>query len=326
MQRREFIGLLGGAAAAWPLAARAQQPLPLIGYLGPTSPQTMASRLQAFHRGLAETGYVEGRNLLIEYRWAENQTNRFPALAAELIRRKPAVIVAPGGAAGALAAKAATTSIPIVFETGADPVALGLVPGLSHPGGNVTGITSLNNEVGPKRLELLREMLPNASALGLLVDPTSATVTSTLRNAQMAAQTLGVELNVLNARSELEINAAFSALTTLPARGLAIATTPYFASRVEQLAELALRHAVPTVFFTREFAAAGGLMSYGGSITESHRLAGVYAGRILKGDKPADLPVQQVTKVELIINMKTAKALGLTFPLTLLGRADEVIE
>ena len=330
MQRRDLLRAVGGAAASsvvWSLAARAQQrALPVIGYLGPSSPGPFASRLQAFHRGLAETGYVEGRNVLIEYRWAENQYDRLPKLAAELVRRKVAAIVAPGGAAVGLAAKAATTTIPIVFEMGADPVELGLVPSLSRPGGNVTGVTSLNQEVGPKRLELLHELIPRATALALLGDPTNPINDSLVRDSHVAARTLGIELHVLNASTELEIGAAFLAVAKLRAGGLAIASEALFASRNEQLAALALRHAVPTAFYTREFTAAGGLMSYGGSIAESHRLAGAYTGRILKGEKPADLPVQQVTKVELIINMKTAKALGLTFPITLLGRADEVIE
>jgi putative tryptophan/tyrosine transport system substrate-binding protein len=326
MRRRTFITLLGGAAAV-PLAARAQQrEMPVVGLLSPGSPDTRRVQLAAIRRGLTETGYVEGRNYAMEYRWWGDQQNRLPALAAELVGLRPAVIVAPSGAAGGLAAKAATTTIPIVFEMGVDPVALGLVPSLNRPGGNVTGITSLNVEVGPKRLELLREIAPRARALALLVDPTNVGSEQLLHESHAAARTLGVDLHVINARTPAEIDAAFATLPSLGAGGLVVAPAPLFASRTQQLVELVFSHAMPAVYFNRELVVAGGLMSYGGNIADTHRLAGVYAGRILKGEKPADLPVQQATRIELIINMKTAKALGLTFPITLLGRADEVIE
>jgi putative ABC transport system substrate-binding protein len=328
LRRRELIALLGGTAAAWPLAARAQQPAtPVIGYLGISSPETFASRLQAFRQGLSETGYLEGRNVTIEYRWAESQFDRLPALASDLVNRRPSAIVAAGSIAGALAVKAATATIPIVFETGVDPVAAGLVPSLNRPGGNLTGITSLNVEVNPKRLELLHELIPNVKAMALLVNPANPSLTvPVVSQMQAAARTLGLELHILQASAEPDIGSAFARLAQLGAGGLVLSSEPFFVSRSEQLATLALRHGIPTIFYTREFAAAGGLASYGGSVTESHRLSGHYAGRILKGEKPSNLPVQQSTKVELIINMKTAKALGLVLPIALLGRADEVIE
>jgi putative ABC transport system substrate-binding protein len=328
MKRREFITLLGGTVAAWPLAARGQQPaVPVIGFLGGASPDRWVGRLRAFHQGLSETGYVAGRNLAIEYRWAEGQNDRLPSLAAELVGRQVSVIAAPGSVPAALAAKAATTTIPIVFEIASDPVELGLVASLARPGGNITGVTSLNAQVGPKRLELLHELVPTATVVGLLVNPTNPNEAEpTTKNLQAAARSLGLEMHVLHASAEGDFDAAFATLIQLRAGALAIGTDPLFTSRLEQLAALTVRHAVPTVYQFREFTAAGGLMSYGGSLTDTFRAAGVYTGRILKGDKPADLPVQQTTKVQLFLNLKSAKALGLTVPIPLLGRADEVIE
>jgi putative ABC transport system substrate-binding protein len=330
MRRREFITLLGGAAASisWPLTARAQQPaMPVIGYLGSESPDLYADILRAFRQGLNETGFVEGRNVAIEFRWAEGQNDRLPALAADLVRRQVTVIAAPGSTPAALAAKAATTTIPIVFQLGTDPVATGLVASLSRPGGNLTGVTSLNVEVGPKRVELLHELVPTATSIALLVNPTNPALALALsREVQAAGRTLGLTLHVLHASTERDFDMVFAALAQLRAGGLVIGTDIFFTSRMEQLAALALRHAVPAIYQYREYAAAGGLMSYGGNHADMARRAGVYTGRILKGEKPADLPVQQVTKVEMIINLKTAKALGITVPLALLGRADEVIE
>jgi putative ABC transport system substrate-binding protein len=327
MERRAFITLLGGAAA-WPLAARAQQPMPVIGFLSSYSPDAFGQYLvAAFRQGLKETGNFEGRNVTIEYRWAENQYDRLPTMAAALVRRQVAVIAVPGSTPGVLAAKAATTTIPIVFWIGFDPVAAGLVASLARPGGNLTGVTSLNVELVPKRLELLHELLPTATIVGLLVNPTSPTLAEpTTRDLQAAARTLGLQLHVLHASAERDFDPVFATLTQLRAGALVIGPDPFFNSRSEQLAALTVRHAVPAIYQYREFAAAGGLMSYGGSFTDPARQVGVYTGRILKGDKPADLPVQQSTKVELFINLKTAMALGLTLPLSLLGRADEVFE
>jgi putative ABC transport system substrate-binding protein len=327
-KRREFITLLGGAAVAWPVAARAQQPaMPVIGLLASESPDPYANRVRAFRQGLDETGYVEGRNVTIEYRWAEGRNDRLPALAADLVRRQVSVIAAPGSTPGALAAKAATTKIPIVFVTGADPIAAGLVQSLSRPGGNVTGVATLNVEVGPKRLQLLHEVVPAASTMALLVNPTNPTLADALvRDAQAAARPLGLQLHVLHARTAPDFDKAFASVAELRAGALVIGADIYFNSQIEQLAALTLRHAVPAIYQLRAFATAGGLMSYGGSLTDAYRLAGIYTGRILKGENPADLPVQQGTKVELFINLKTAKALGLTVPLPLLARADEVVE
>jgi len=325
--RRQFISTLSGAAAAWPLAARAQQPArPVIGFLNADSPTSYARQLSAFLKGLSEAGYVDGHNVAIEYRWAEGQNDRLPAMAADLVHRQVAVIAATTTAAS-LAAKAATTTIPIVFETGADPVELGLVPNLNHPGGNISGVTQTNQEVTPKRLQLLHELVPSASIMALLVNPASRyQADSQAKGVLSAADTLGLELHVLNASTDSDFDAVFTTLTQLRAGGLVVASDPFFIGRSEQLAALTLRHAVPAIFETREFAAAGGLMSYGADIADTYRLAGDYTGRILKGDKPADLPIQLASKVEFYINLKTAKALAITFPLTLLGRADEVIE
>ncbi len=326
MRRREFITLVGYAAVAWPLGAQAQPAMPVIGYLSSGSAKGFATRLVAFRQGLQETGYREGQSVAIEYRWAEGQNDRLPVLAADLVRRSVSVIAAIGGPTPALAAKSATARIPIVFEMGADPVASGLVASLSRPDGNITGATSLNEEVGPKRLEILRELVPTAKVVALLVNPTNPNAETVTRNLQVAARTLGLELHVLHASSERDFDIVFATLVQLRAGGLVVSNDPFFVSRSEQLVDLTLRHAFASIFKSREFAAAGGLMSYGGSVAEAHRQAGIYAGRIIKGEKPADLPVQQVTKTELVINLKTAKALRLEVPPTLLARTDEVIE
>jgi putative ABC transport system substrate-binding protein len=324
LKRREFIRLLGGAAA-WPLSARAQQAIPLIGYLGTGSPESDAFRVTAFQQGLGEAGFMHGRNVAIEYRWAQDQYDRLPAIAAELVRRQVAVLVASPTPA-ALAAKTATATIPIIFFTGGDPVTLGLVTSLNQPGGNATGVTNLSIDVGRKLLELLHEAVPTASAIALLVNPSNPGISENqLRDAQEAARTLGLQLHVLNASAERDFDVVFATLVQLRA-ALVIGIDALFSAQSKQLAALALRHRVPSIYNFSEFARAGGLMSYGGNFTDAYRQVGVYTGRILKGEKPADLPVVQSTKVELIINMKTAEALGLTFPLTLLGRADEVIE
>jgi putative ABC transport system substrate-binding protein len=326
MRRREFITLLGGAAA-WPVVARAQQPVvPVIGFLSGRTPNESAYLLAAFSQGLKEAGFVEGRNAAIEYRWGENQRDRLPTLTADLVRRRVDVIVAGDGIASALAAKAATATIPIVFETAVDPVEIGLVANLNRPGGNLTGVTTLGRELDPKRLELMHELFPAADTIAVLVNPTNPGAESQLKDLQAAARNLGLKLLVLHASTAKDFDTVFETLVQLRAGALVIGSSNIFTVGSGQLAALTVRHALPTIFQYREFATAGGLMSYGASITDGYRLAGVYTGRILKGEKPADLPVQQATKVELIINLKTAKALGLTVPLALLTRADEVIE
>ena len=327
--RREFITLLGGAAT-WPLAARAQQPaMPVIGYLNMRSPESSeydATTLDAFRRGLSETGYVEGRNVAIEYRWG-GPYNRLRELAADLVRSHVSVIASFGGLPAAQAAKAATATIPIVFISGADPVQLGLVASLNRPGGNLTGVTFLGMELGPKRLELLHELVPRATIIAYLANPTNPVdAVDETRDLQAAARTLGLQLHVLNASTEHDFETVFAAVVQLRAGGLVISPDGLFIRSSEQLAALALRHAVPAIQPTRQFAAAGGLMSYGGSSTDQYRLAGVYTGRILKGENPADLPVQRATKVELVINLQTAKALGIDVPVTVRAIANEIIE
>src|SRR5262245_8945855 len=326
MRRREFMALVG-SAATWPLTAHAQQAMPVIGYIGTGSRESDAFRMPSFHQGLKETGYVEGRNVTIEYRWAEGRNDRLPELAADLVRRQVAVIAVPASTPGALAAKAVTTTIPIVFYIGLDPVELGLVASLHRPGGNITGVTGWNVTVGPKRLELLHEVVPTATSIALLVNPTSPDLAGAdLKEQQGAAHTLGLGLHVLHASTERDFDAVFARSVQLRVGGLVIGTDSFFNTRKEQLAALSVHHRVPTIHQYREFAAAGGLMSYGTDTSELSHQVGVYAGRILKGEKPAEMPVQQATKVELIINLKTAKAFGITFPLPLLGRANEVIE
>src|SRR5437763_3940906 len=324
--RREFIALLGGAAATWPRAAGAQQQaIPVVGFLGSTSSAGYAHLLPAFREGLNETGFSEGQNVAIEYRWSEGECDRLRVMAAELIRRPVAVIVALALPA-IRAATAATTTIPVVFATGAGPVEIGLVASLSRPGGNLTGVTNLNVEVGVKRLELLHELVPAATIVALLVNPNNPNATTLTRRVQAAAGTLGLTLHVVQASAERDFAPAFATAAQARAGGLVIGTDAFFRSRSEQLAGLALRHALPAIYQDRPFIAAGGLVSYGGSITDQYRQIGIYTGRILKGEKPGDLPVQQSTKVELIVNLKTAKALGITIPTALLVRADEVIE
>jgi len=325
MRRREFIAIIVGAAV-WPFAARAQRPkTPVIGLLGSTSADAYASRMAFIRQGLSETGYVEGRNVAIEYRWAESQYDRLPGLAAELVRREVDVIVAITTVA-ALAAKGATTKIPVVFEAGGDPVTLGLVASLSRPGGNLTGVSLLNVELGAKRLELLHEVIPTAKIFGLLVNPTSPNAATLSKGVQAAADKLGIELHLLHASAAGDFDTVFASLRKLRAGALVIGTDPLFNAGSEQLATLAIRDAMPTIYQYRAFAAAGGLLSYGGSSTEPFRQVGIYTGRVLKGEKPAELPIQQSTKVELIINLKTAKTLGLNIPTPMIGRADEVIE
>ena len=327
MKRREFIALASGASVAWPLAARAQQPMPVIGYLGSASADAWADRLKAFREGLGQAGFVDGRNVRIEYRWADNQYGRLPALAAELVNRNVSVIVTPASAPASLAAQAATKTIPIVFETGADPVTIGLVASLNRPGANITGVTASSFALGPKRLEILREALPSAKLIAALVNSAAGDIAERQKqDLQAAARTMGLELMMLHAGADGDLDPAFSTLIQQHAGGLVVIPEVFSNSRREQIAALALRHAVPAIFQSREFTAAGGLMSYGGDIAETHRLAGNYAGRILKGEKPADLPVIQGTKAELIINLKTAKTLGIEMPTSLLARANEVIE
>jgi putative tryptophan/tyrosine transport system substrate-binding protein len=327
MRRRQFITLVGGAAA-WPLAARAQQPaVPVIGYLSSRSQESDASFFSAFRQGLSEAGYVENRNVTIEYRFAGGQYDQLPAMAADLIRRQVTVIATSGGGPSVRAAKAATATVPIVFQAAIDPVEVGLVVSLNRPGGNVTGVTNLNLEVEPKRLELLHQVVPTANAFAVLVNPANPpNAEATIKGLQTAATALGLQLHILRASSERDIDAAFVSIEQKQIGGLVVSNDAFFTNRSQQLTALALRHGVPAIYGQREFAVAGGLMSYEGNILEAYLQFGHYTGRVLKGEKPADLPVQQVTKLELIVNMITARALGVTVPTSLLAIADEVIE
>jgi putative ABC transport system substrate-binding protein len=325
--RRTFNTLLGGAAVAWPHAALAQQPaMPAVGFLGSRSPEDSANLVAAFRAGLGEIGFVEHRNVTIEFRWAEGHYDRLPALAADLVSRQVSVLAAPGGIAAGLAAKAATTKIPIIFLTGADPVQFGLVSSLSRPGGNVTGVAILTNTLAPKQLELLHEVVPTAMLVAFLVNPKNPIAESDTRDLQSAASTTRQQILVLHGSNESEIENAFAALVQQRAGALLVQSDPFFNSRPEKIIALATHHAIPAMYQWRDFPRAGGLMSYGTVLADAYRQVGIYAGKILQGTKPSDLPVQQSVKVQLVINLKTAKALGLTFPLTLLGRADEVIE
>jgi putative ABC transport system substrate-binding protein len=326
MKRRGLVALVAAAAVAWPLAAHAQQPMPVIGYLSPGSPESDNDvRLTGFRQGLNETGYVEGQNVTIEYRWAQGQYDRLPALASDLVHRQVTVIAA-AGIPPTVAAKAATSTIPIVFVLGIDPAEFGLVADLNRPGGNITGAAILSVELSAKRLDLLHELLPTAPVVAALVNPTDPRTEPETRTLQDAARFLGLQLRILSASTASEIDAAFGTLYTVRADALAVTGDPFFTNRKDQIIALAARLAVPAIYEWREFAAAGGLMSYGPDLADSYRQAGVYTGKILKGAKPADLPVQQVVKVELVVNLTTAKVLGLTIPLPLLGRADDVIE
>jgi putative tryptophan/tyrosine transport system substrate-binding protein len=327
MKRREFITLLGGASASWPIAARAQQPTtPVVGLLSTGSQESDAFRVAAVRQGLAEVGYVEGRNVGFEYRRAEDHYERLPALAIELVRRDVAVIVALGGNTSAAAAKSASATIPIVFAIGGDPIKMDFVASLNRPGGNMTGVSFLNDALVEKQLEVLHETVPNAELMGFLVNPANRNADSDTKNVLAAAKSLGRKMAVVQARTDSELEVAFITLVQRHAGALLVGSDPFFANRRNKLVELAERHRIPGVYALREFAVIGGLMSYGTNITEAHRIAGLYAGRILKGEKPADLPVQQSTKVELVINLKTAKAFGLTVPPHIVARADEVIE
>jgi putative tryptophan/tyrosine transport system substrate-binding protein len=325
MKRREFITLLGGTAVMWPLATRAQQAMPVIGVLSSASSHDYVPMLAAFRKALGETGYIEGQNVKIEYVWADQQYERLPALAEDLVRRQVSLIVAATTPA-ALAAKPATSTIPIIFAIGGDPVRTGLVESLSRPGGNLTGAAHINVETAPKRLELMHELMPKEKVLGLLINPTNPVAESVTAAVQAAAGSLALGLKVVHAHSDEEVDAVFASLPGMRVGALVIGTDPFFTSRSEKLGAMSLRMAMPAIYQYRSFVEAGGVMSYGGSITDSYRHAGLYAGRILKGEKPGDLPVQLSTKIELFFNLKSAKALGLDPPLPLLGRADEVIE
>jgi putative tryptophan/tyrosine transport system substrate-binding protein len=327
MKRREFIALLGGAAAGWPLAARAQQPtMPLVGFLSGRSHEESADDAAAFRQSLSEMGYVAGRNVALEYRWAEGRNERLPDLAADLVRRAVAVIAAVGGNNSAFAARAATATIPIVFTSGADPIKVGLVASPNRPGGHVTGVSWFASEVGPKRLGLLGELVPNIALAVLLVNPNSPELAGQPETVQQAARALGWQIQVVEARSENEIDTAFADVKRRRADALIVSADPFFRSRRDQIVSQAVRHAIPTSYVAREFVTAGGLTSYGNSLTDAYRRAGVQTGRILRGAKPGELPVDRATKFELVINLRTAKALGLDVPATLLARADEVIE
>jgi ABC-type uncharacterized transport system substrate-binding protein len=327
VRRREFIRLLGGASIAWPLAARAQQPvMPVIGFLNPSSADGWESRLRAFRQGLKDEGFVEGENVAVEYRWAENQFDRLPALAVELVHRKVAVIVTTGSPAAALAAKAATTTIPIVFAVPEDPVRSGLVASLARPGGNATGINFFSIELVAKRLEILREMVPATTRIAVLINPADAAAETMLKDVEAATRAMGLQIQVLKANTSHEIDAAFATFVRERPDALLVSGGPFLLSRRVQLALLAARYAVPASYGAREYVEIGGLMSYAANIADAYRQVGVYAGRILKGAKPADLPVMQSTKFELVINAQAARVLGLTVPPTLLARADEVIE
>jgi putative tryptophan/tyrosine transport system substrate-binding protein len=326
MKRREFVALVGGAAA-WPLAVRAQQPaMPVVGYLSTGTPSSSAELVGAFRKSLEELGFLEHRNIAIEYRWVEGQYDRLPQLVADLIHRDVAVIAATGGARAAIAVKQSDTKIPVVFQIGGDPVALGLVASLNRPGGNMTGVVSQNVQLMPKRLELLHELLPAARTIGVLANPSNRTTEGELEEIRAAASRLALEIRVIQAASDGEFDQAFAALRQIHSDGLLIVADGLFNSRSEQLAKFALRDRLPAIYQFPEFAAAGGLMSYGGSDKDQYRQVGIYVGRILKGEKPDNLPVVQSTKVELVINLATAKALNIKFPISLLGRADEVIE
>jgi putative ABC transport system substrate-binding protein len=328
MRRRQFITLLGGAATAWPLAARAQQrAMPVIGFLDSRSPDALADRLRGFRQGLKDTGYVEGENVIVDYRWGENQFDRLPALAAELVHRQVAVIATSGGAAAHFAAKTATATIPIVFLVGSDPVGLGLVASIARPGGNLTGINFLNNELAAKQLGLLRELVPAATGVAALVNPANSTIFEpTLRGVELAARAMGLQIQVVRASTSREIDAAFATFARERPDALFVSGDPFFNARRVQLALLAGHHEIPAIYSGRENAEAGGLMSYGSDVTDAYRQVGVHVGRILKGAKPRDLPVVQASKFELLINAQTARMLGLTVPPILLARADEVIE
>jgi putative ABC transport system substrate-binding protein len=326
MRRRDFIRSVGGAAMAWPLAARAQQPvMPVIGYLGPRSRESDAHLVSAFQHGLSETGYVEGRNVAMEFRWAEGQFDRLPALAAELVRR-PVAVLAASSPVVTLAAKATTTTVPIVFVTGVDPVKLGVVASLARPGANVTGVTFFAAELGSKRLGLLRELVPNVTVIAMLINSNFPEAEGQLKDVQEAARTLGLQLIVLRASTDREMETAFASLVQQGAHALVVAADSFFFFRRDQVATLAAGHAIPAIYPLRDYAAAGGLVSYGTDFVDAYRQAGIYAGRIIKGEKPADLPVQRSTKFELVINLKTAKGLGLEFPNSMQLLADEVIQ